>query len=65
MATNKIISLILLIIGAALAYWGYQSSQEVGAQFSQSITGSFSDEVLASYIGSTACFVGAYVFKKK
>lgn len=65
MATNKIISLILLLIGAALAYWGYQSSQEVGAQFSQSLTGSFSDEVLASYVGSAACLVSAYVFKNK
>ena len=62
----KIISIILMVIGAGLAYWAYQMSGAISSQFSQALTGSASDGVIARYIAGAVCFVsGLYIFIKK
>lgn len=70
MATSKIkfkvIAIALIIIGAGTAFWGYQMSESISSQLSQSVTGSYSDKVMLLLIGGAATFaVGVYLFIKK
>jgi hypothetical protein len=61
----KIIGLILLVVGAGLALWGFQLSDSVGSQITQAVTGSDTDKVMTLYITGVASFiVGLYLFKK-
>lgn len=66
MPNNKIIGIVLLVVGAGLAFWGYQISGSVGSQLTKSLTGSFTDKVMILYIAGAASFVvGAYMLSKK
>lgn len=60
---RRLISLILVVVGLGLIFWGYQMSSSVGSQFSKAFTGSYSDKVMMFYvIGAVSFFVGAYAF---
>ena len=48
---NKIISIVLLIVGLALLYWGYNMSQAATEQIKEAFTGSFSDKATLLMIG--------------
>lgn len=64
-STMKIIGIILMVIGAGLALWGYQLSGSVGSQITQAVTGSDTDKVMTFYItGAVSFVVGLYVFAK-
>lgn len=64
-STMKIIGIILIVIGAGLALWGYQLSGSVGSQITQAVTGSDTDKVITLYITGAASFVvGLYLFIK-
>ena len=64
--TNKIIGLILLVVGIGLAYWGYRLSGSVGSQLSEAFTGSPTDKVMTFYIGGAASLVvGLFLLLKK
>lgn len=66
MANNKIIAIVLMVIGAGLLYWGFTMSESVSSQLSKSVTGSFSDDIMWRYIGGAASLVvGVYLFLKK
>ncbi len=66
MPKQKIIAIVLLVVGAGLAFWGYQMSGSVASQFSKTLTGSFTDKVMLRYIAGAACFaVGLFLLKKK
>ncbi|PHQ58018.1 MAG: hypothetical protein COA29_02220 [Porticoccus sp.] len=61
----KIIGLILLVVGAGLALWGYQLSESIGSEITQAVTGSETDKVMTLYIAGAASFVvGLYLFIK-
>lgn len=63
--TMKIIGIILIVIGAGLALWGYQLSGSVGSQITQAVTGSDTDKVMTLYIAGAVSFVvGIYLFVK-
>jgi len=65
-STTKIIAIGLLVVGAGLAFWGYQLSGGLGSQLSQTVTGSATDAVMMRYIAGAACFaVGLFLFVKK
>jgi hypothetical protein len=65
-STTKPIGLALMVIGAGLAYWGYQMSGSVSSQITQAISGAASEPVMIRYIGGAASFfVGLYLFLKK
>jgi len=65
-STTKIIGIILVVIGAGLALWGYQLSGSVGSQITQAVTGSDTDKVMIFYIAGAVSFVvGIYLFAKK
>ncbi|MCH8531090.1 MAG: DUF3185 family protein [Saccharospirillum sp.] len=62
----KAIGLVLIVVGAGLAFWGYQLSDSVGSQLTEAITGSEPEEVMIRYIAGAASFVaGLYLFLKK
>jgi hypothetical protein len=64
--TMKIISIVLMVIGVGLVFWGYQLSGSVGSQLTQAVTGSDTDKVMVFYIsGAVNFFVGIYLFNKK
>ena len=66
MMNNKIIAIVLMVVGAGVLYWGYSMSESVGSQLSQSVTGSVSDKIMWHYIGGAASLaVGLYMFFKK
>ena len=65
MKAQKLVAIVLMVVGAGLVFWGYQMSESLGSQLSKSLTGSFSDEVMWRYIGGVASvLVGGYLFKK-
>lgn len=62
MGTNKLIGLVLLVVGLILLYFGWQASQSVGDQVAEAFTGRFTDETLWFLIGGAAAAVaGAYM----
>ena len=64
-STIKIIGIILVVLGAGLALWGYQLSGSVGSQITQAVTGSDTDKVMTLYIsGAVGFVVGLYLFVK-
>ncbi|MCP4187971.1 MAG: DUF3185 family protein [Gammaproteobacteria bacterium] len=64
--SQKIISIVLLVVGIGLAIWGYQQSGSLGSQLSQAVNGSPGDSVMMFYIGGAVSFVvGLYLLLKK
>jgi len=65
-SATKLIGIALVVVGAGLIYWGYQLSDSLGSQLTESITGSMPDEVMYRYIGGAALLaVGLYAFLKR
>ncbi|PLX47743.1 MAG: hypothetical protein C0613_13255 [Desulfobulbaceae bacterium] len=61
----KIAGIILMVVGAGLAIWGFQLSGSVGSQITQAVTGSDTDKVMTFYItGAVSFVVGIYLFAK-
>ena len=42
----KIIGVAMLVLGLGLGYWGYEISESLGSQLSETMMGSPSDEVM-------------------
>ena len=65
-STMKIISIILLVGGIGLAFWGYQMSGSLGSQLNSAFNGSPTDKVMMLYIGGAVSFViGLYLLARK
>ncbi len=65
-SSMKIISIVLLVIGAGLALWGYQISGSFGSQLNNVINGSPTDKVMMLYIGGAVSFIiGLYLLVRK
>ena len=54
MGSSKLIGVVLLVVGIALLYFGYQSTQSVGNQLTEAVTGRFTDETMWYLIGGAA-----------
>lgn len=62
----RVLSIALLVLGAGLAFWGFQLSESIGSQLTEVVTGSETDRVMMFYIGGAVSFaVGLYLFLKK
>ena len=62
----KVIGIVLIIVGAGLAFWGFQMSGSVGSKITRAISGSDTDKVMFAYIGGAASFVaGLFLLIKK
>lgn len=58
MPVQRIIGIVLLVAGLVLLYFGWQSSESVGEQLHESVTGRFSDETMWYLIGGAVASVG-------
>ena len=62
---SKVIALVLIVVGAGVAYWGYDLSGSIGSQISETLSGSTPDEVIIRYIaGAAAAAAGLFLFFK-
>ncbi|MGB1951902.1 MAG: DUF3185 family protein [Marinobacter sp.] len=62
MGTGKIVGMVLLVVGVLLLFFGWQSSESVGDQISETFTGRFTDETMWYLIGGAAAVVaGAFL----
>jgi uncharacterized membrane protein len=58
MSIQRIIGLVLLAVGVALLFFGYNASQSVGEQVVQGVTGRFTNQTMWFLIGGIAALVG-------
>ena len=66
MKTNKIVGIVLAVVGAGLAFWGYKLSGGFGEQLGRAISGAPSNKIMAFYIGGAASLlVGLFLLFKK
>ncbi|MEX1033708.1 MAG: DUF3185 family protein [Cellvibrionaceae bacterium] len=62
MNNNKLIGVVLLVIGVILLYFGWQSTQSVGEQLTEAVTGRFTGETIWYLVGGAAATVaGLYL----
>lgn len=54
---NKIIGIVLIIVGVALAIWGYNIYESVGSQVSRTFSGDAPIEAWAGMVGGVICVV--------
>ena len=54
---NKTIGIILIIIGVALAFWGYDIYNSAGSQFGRALNGDTPIEAWAGLVGGVICIV--------
>jgi hypothetical protein len=64
MNNNKIIGIILLLVGAGLLFWGYDLYSSAGAQVSRAIGGGSPTKAYALFAGGAVCVVLG-IFKLK
>jgi len=62
MGNNKLIGIVLLVVGLILLYFGWQSSQSVGDQVVETFTGRFTDSTMWFLIaGAAAAVAGIFM----
>jgi uncharacterized membrane protein YidH (DUF202 family) len=54
---KKYIGIVLIVIGVALAAWGYNSYDSVGSQISRTFSGDAPIEAWAGMVGGAICIV--------
>ena len=58
MSTRRILGIVLLVVGAALLYYGAQATDTPGEQVREALTGDYSDETMLYLICGAAAFIG-------
>jgi hypothetical protein len=62
---SKLLSIVFLVAGGGLVFWGYERSRGLESQVSSVLTGSHSDNVMLLYIGGAVCIaIGAFLLRK-
>ncbi|MCC5871696.1 MAG: DUF3185 family protein [Gammaproteobacteria bacterium] len=62
MNSMRIIGLALIVLGAVMLYFGYNASQSVTEQLTETLTGRFSDETMLYFLGGGIAIVTGLVF---
>lgn len=66
MATNQLVGIILVVLGVVLLYFGWQASQSMADQVSESFTGRFTDSTMWYIIGGAVSLAaGAFMMLRK
>ena len=55
--SNKIIGIVLIVIGVALAVWGYNIYDSAGSQVTRAFSGDTPIEAWAGMVGGAICIV--------
>ncbi|NQV25940.1 MAG: DUF3185 family protein [Rhodopirellula sp.] len=58
MSMQRIIGLVVLAVGVALVFFGYNASQSVGERVIEGVTGHFTNQTMWFLIGGIATIVG-------
>lgn len=58
MSSGKVVGIVLLVVGLVLLYFGWQGSQSVGDQITETFTGRFTDHTMWLLILGVAAAVG-------
>lgn len=62
----KLLSIVLIVLGAGLIVWGFQISGGAANEVTRSLTGSSTDAVMYRYIGGAVSLAaGLFLFLKK
>ncbi len=62
----RVIGLVLIVVGIALIYWGYQDSSAMSAKVVKTLSGSEPDNIMYKYIGgAVSLVVGVYLTFRK
>lgn len=62
MKNTGLIGLVLLVVGVILLYFGWQSSDSLGDQVTEAVTGRFTDDTMFFIIGgAVAIAAGLYM----
>ncbi len=62
MKDNKLMGLVLLVVGAILLFFGWQASESLGEQLTETFTGRFTNETTLFIIGGAVCLAsGLYL----
>lgn len=67
MSNSKILAFVLLVVGLILLFFAYQSSQSLGDQLTEAVTGRFTDSTTWFLIlgaASTVAGIGLLLFGK-
>lgn len=51
MNAQKLLGLVLLVVGLILLFFGWNASQSLGEEFTETLTGRFTDETMWYLIG--------------
>ncbi len=54
---NRIIGIVLIVVGVALAAWGYNIYDSAGSQLSRAVSGDVPVEAWAGMVGGAICIV--------
>jgi hypothetical protein len=54
---NKMIGIVLIAIGVALAFWGYNIYDSAGSQLGRALSGDTPIEAWAGMVGGAICLV--------
>lgn len=58
MGASRVMGIVLLVVGLVLLYFGWQASQSVGDQITETFTGRFTDSTMWFLILGAAAAVG-------
>ncbi|WP_018146289.1 DUF3185 family protein [Thioalkalivibrio sp. AKL6] len=67
LALNKILAVVLIVVGLILLFFAYRSSQSLGDQVTEAVTGRFTDSTIWFLVlgaASAAAGVGLFFFGK-
>lgn len=62
MPSKQLLGIILLVVGAIMLYFGWQSTQSIGDQLTEAMTGRFTDETMFFLIGGAIALVAGAFF---
>ncbi len=54
---NRIIGIVLIIVGIALAFWGYDVYDSAGSQVSRAFSGDTPIEAWIGLVGGAVCII--------
>ncbi len=66
MQDKKLLGLVLIVVGVALLFFGFNASQSLGDQLTETLTGRFTEETMFMIVGgAVAVAAGAWLVLRK
>jgi hypothetical protein len=66
MSTNKLFAIVLLLVGAALLYWGFDASDSFASEVSEAVEGAPSDKSIGLMVtGGLIALAGVFFLMRR